>query len=460
MKRNQIQTRWGWALGLAFLAAIPFIASAQTEMNQARTNVSSGQKTETKDSADSEEITLTIEGMIHGGRFLFQGNTIEFSHARYSYPRNITINGKALENDRFTLDYIPDFSKVVILEKEGGEQRCIYALLEEKSFSLMVYSPPKPEKKYVPFRVKLAVKNQTHHDNLPPDEFPWPERKPENVANAHAARNSAEQEAKVPAGSKETTLSIDGKIYGGIFIFEGNTIRFSNMMVYRPPEDVTIDGKPWQDITKPFELDYTPDFARAGILEQSDKRVFYLDAAQKQFSLRIANHNTRNTLVPFHVKLAVKDQLPHDDLPGYQPVSTKKDPPKVMTTGPDPYVAQAAAQWNDGMNDRKIEIKAVIRGRGAFVFEGNTIQYRREDGDYPDSVKINGRRWSRLDTKAFELPFQIENSHPEIEKKEGENPVKLTKNDDRRFEVVFDDSEPPSRTHSPVYTVTVFTSGK
>ena len=262
-------------------------------------------------------------------------------------------------------------------------------------------------------------------------------------------------EAEDSSENKEITLTIKGNINEGIFVFEGNTIRFSNMML-RQPEDISVDGKPWKDLSKPFELDYTPDFAKAGILETSDKREFYVDASEKRFSLRIANHSPRNTLVPFHVKLAMRNQLPHIDLGGYRPAPpVGKDPPQVMTTGPDPYVIQAAAQWNDGIKERKIEIKAVIRGRGAFVFEGDTISYRRETGDYPDSVKVNGRRWSRPGTKTFELPFQVETAHPEMVKTEGGNPVELTKIDDKKFEVIFEDSEPPSRTHSPVYTVTI-----
>ena len=262
-------------------------------------------------------------------------------------------------------------------------------------------------------------------------------------------------EAKESAENKEIILTIKGNINEGIFVFEGNTIRFSNMML-RQPEDITVDGKPWKDLSKPFELDYTPDFAKAGILETSDKREFYVDASEKRFSLRIANHSPRNTLVPFHVKLAMKDQLPHLDLGGYRPAPpVGKDPPQVMTTGPDPYVILANAQWDNGIKERKIEIKAIIRGRGAFDFEGNTISYRKEDGQDPYSVKINGRRWTRMESRNFELPFQVETAHPEMVKTEGEKPVELTKIDDKKFEVVFEDSEPPSRTHSPVYTVTI-----
>ncbi|MBR4767724.1 MAG: hypothetical protein IK088_01985 [Lachnospiraceae bacterium] len=278
-----------------------------------------------------------------------------------------------------------------------------------------------------------------------------------SAARKAKEKNLSEQktEAEDSVENKEITLTIKGIIYGGEFIFEGNTIRFSNMMVYRIPEDITVDGKRWKNLTKPFKLGYTPDFAKAGILETSVKRYFYVDATETRLSLRFAIHSPRSNPVPFYVKLAMKDQLSHLDLGGYRPAPAKNDPPQVMTTGPDPYVAQAAEQWNDAMKDRRIEVKAVIRGRGAFVFEENTISYRHEKGDYPDSVKINGRRWTHPETKNFELPFQIETAHPEVVQSEGGNLVELTKIDDKKFEVIFDDSDRPSRTHSPVYTVTI-----
>ena len=70
-------------------------------------------------------------------------------------------------------------------------------------------------------------------------------------------------------------------------------------------------------------------------------------------------------------------------------------------------------------------------------------------------VKINGRRWTYL-SEPFELPFQIDTAHPEMVKTKGENPVKLSKINDQRFEVVFVDFRPPSGSHSTVYNVSIF----
>ena len=361
--------------------------------------------------------------------------------------RNVSVNGKPWESP-FKLDFTPDFSKAVILEKEGGEERLIYILPEKDTFSLMIFCPPEPENELVPFRVKLAVKNQIPHENLPPDEYPWPGRRPRNTAPSLATQRPVE------TGANETTLSIEGNIYGGVFVFEGNTIRFDNRIFYNLPEDITVDGKPWKDITKPFELDYTPDFAKAGILEKEGKRVFYVDSAEKRFALRVENTNPGNHIAPFKVKLAMKNQLPHDEIADYKPVPQTNNPAQLLT-GPDPVAEQLTKLWNDGIKEHKIILSALIKGSGTFVFEGNTIRYQHEDGKYPDSVKINGRSWRRLNTESFELPFQIETAHSEVIHAEGENPVKLTQISDKKFEVYFNDPRPPSGTHSTVYSVTI-----
>ena len=251
--------------------------------------------------------------------------------------------------------------------------------------------------------------------------------------------------------SKEVALTIEGKIYGGVFVFEGNTIRFNNMVFYNRPEDITVDGKPWKDVAKPFELDYTPDFGKAGILEKDGPRMFYVDVTEKQFSLRIENTLPGNHIAPFKVKLAMKNQLPHGNSAAYRPVPQKSHI-QPMNDGAF-YKALAAKQtelWDSGIKEHKLLFTGVIEGKGTFVFEGNTIRYRHETGKMPDMVKINGQRWARL-KEPFELPFQVETESLQINKEEGGYPVTLTRIDDRTFEVSFDDRDP----HGAYYSVAI-----
>lgn len=263
-------------------------------------------------------------------------------------------------------------------------------------------------------------------------------------------------ELKEAAENKEITLELRGKICRGDFLFEGNTIRFSNGDPL--PEDVTVNGKYWDDLTKPFELDYTPDFAKAGILQRDTRapRAYYVNVSDKDFTLRINEDNKSPD--PFYVKLAMKDQIPHDILPWYRssPKNTIGQANISLL-----YKVETEAKkkkWNDSIKDRKIILSGNFQGSGTFIFEGNTIRYQHERGLYPDPVFVNEKSW-RVENRPFVLPFEIETAHPEMVKTKGENPVKLSIINDQRFEVYFNDPRSPSATHSTGYSITI-TPGK
>ena len=133
-------------------------------------------------------------------------------------------------------------------------------------------------------------------------------------------------ERKEPV-APEITLVMEGKVYDGVFTFEGNKITYFHRNAYGPllPEDITVDGKPWKDLTKPFELDYTPDYAKAVILEKEIDDVrgvtLYSIDDTKKFCLSIGDPTTyegkqklygfQARLFPFRVRIATKNQLPH-----------------------------------------------------------------------------------------------------------------------------------------------------
>ena len=192
MKTNRFKTLWGIALGLALLAtALPFTTRAQSEAKP----------------KDSQEITLTIEGTIQGGRFFFKDNTIQFDTLnKYEWPqKDFSVDGKPWSelNKPFELEFTPDFAKAVILEKEGGPEGRTYVLPRENLFALMIV-PEDEDAKPAQFRVKLAVKNQVPHDNLPPDETP----------TGKTRRN---------ATRRQTTQSDDGEIRSITIVQTGTT---------------------------------------------------------------------------------------------------------------------------------------------------------------------------------------------------------------------------------------------
>ena len=168
-----------------FMVSISFFCAAQTMMADAR-------KTAAGQGAGSEEITLTLEGTVHGGYFVFEKDTIRFSNGRrYRWAKKVTVNGKEWIDitKPFDLGFTPDFEKAVILEREGGPEGRIYVVPRENRFALMI-APADDLLPAAPFRVKLAVKNQTAHDDLPPDETPPEGETAKNAAPVRAARNT------------------------------------------------------------------------------------------------------------------------------------------------------------------------------------------------------------------------------------------------------------------------------
>ena len=108
-----------------------------------------------------------------------------------------------------------------------------------------------------------------------------------------------------PVGSEEIMLTLEGTVHGGQFIFSGDTIRFTNGRRYRWAEKIFVNGEKWADITKPFELGFTPDFAKAVILEKEggpEGRV-YVVPRDNRFALVFAPSDDLLPSEFFRVKL-------------------------------------------------------------------------------------------------------------------------------------------------------------
>lgn len=157
--------------------------------------------------------------------------------------------------------------------------------------------------------------------------FVFPPAAAQNNGNVPTGENITESE---DSAAPEITLVMEGKVYDGVFTFEGNKITYFHRNAWGPllPQDIMIDGKPWKDLTKPFELDYTPDYAKAVILEKEldevrAARLYSIDDTKK-FSLSIEDATSWEgrkkmltspvALVPFRIKLAMKNQLPHTEV--------------------------------------------------------------------------------------------------------------------------------------------------
>ena len=427
-------------------ASIPFVALAQTESPSGNKNV------EQTDPAE-KEIVLTLEGIMRGGVFIFRENTIKPFSIHDGFQMKVDgVPWDGFEKELFKLDYTPDFAKAVILEKECGPDVTINIVSRRADYFILQMQNGSKTKPPTPFRIKVAVKNQVPHDDIETVSSVGPKGKriePEKAVVSPSAGIPPKTVAANP-DSKEICLSLEGKIHDGYFVFEGNTIRLTNMLLdpkmnhNSKAEGITVNGKPWDDLSKPFELDYTPDFVKAGVLEQEGKvsaTVFPLNKEGTGFVLRVMDPG-KSAPAPFRVKLAMKDQLPHDDLPRYR---RTPDPRIAGDFEPgmhksQPYISPGDRLWEECNREHKIVLECNVNGQGSFIFEGNTIRYRHALFDYPDLVTVNGRWWMPGLQDTFELDFPIDTAHPEVVQTLGRKELKVTRINSQRFEILFNDS--------------------
>ena len=447
---------------ILFAFAVPFAVSAQAQADAA------GEETNGKrlaESAESEEITLTIEGMIQGGRFFFKEKTIQFDtlNKYYMPSKDFIVNGKKWEDlsKPFKLDFTPDFAKAVILEKESGLEGNIYVLPRENLFALMIV-PSEKDAKEVPFRVKLAVKNLVEHNDLPPDETPSGGGAPKrsSVIAARRVQNSS------PAVEERLTLVFEGEIKG-----KGRFRLLSNRIEYMPdvqsdqsyPEKVTVNGKPWDDPHAPFCLDFVTDYTTGKLTERSGKATVnwralpvgdsVFDRFEQSVGELFVTGEEKDDASPFHATVSL-GKLPQDyaarmisilnddlekrrkgNLDGVYMTNPDLLTPEELeevelwraerdrdqrawfsdrnytTDGKDlPFLRMAVSSpgpratspdWFD------ITIEAVVNSNAVFAFLGDKIIYSDQTypnaGKYPRQVKINGKAWRNL-----HQPFTIE----------------------------------------------------
>lgn len=473
MKKHRFQILRGVTLWLVLFAFIvPFAVSAQAQADAAR-------KTEGKSSGGSKEITLTIEGTIQGGRFFFKEKTIQFDtlNKYYMPSRDFIVNGKRWEDlsKPFKLDFTPDFPKAVILEKESGLDGNIYILPRENLFALMIV-PSEKDAKEVPFRVKLAVKNQAEHDDLPPDETPSGGGAPKraSVIAARRVQNSS------PVVNERLALAFEGEIKG-----KGKFRLLSNRIEYYPaipgmddvsvdsqtspsyPENVTVNGKPWDDLHAPFYLDFVTDYAAGKLTERSGEAAVswralpvgdsLFDRFERSVGELIVTGEGKDDASPFHATIAL-GKLPQDY--AARMIAILKDDLEkrrkgnldgVYMTNPDlltPEELEEVEQWRAErdrdqrawFSDRyyttdgrdlpflrttvagpgprasspdwiDITVEAVVNCNAVFAILGDKVIYSDQSypnaGKYPRQVKINGKAWRNLH-QPFTLDGEID----------------------------------------------------
>lgn len=251
---------------------------------------------------------------------------------------------------------------------------------------------------------------------------------------------AAQAQTKAPPESEEVTLTLEGTFCGyGTFTFEGQTIRYKHSKDEYPTK-VKIDGVPWDDLSEPFKLNYTPDFAHAAIVEKQARNIVELMPFEKSFILRINDHDIPAAY--YRIKIAVKDQIKRQPPSPVNLNALRREPTMREIMDMEEKTAKMSKNWGppineptDGMdhpdyaiskavpkriNERLIQIKGTVDQWACFRIQGNSVVYQNyttpvlgvsgdgspmlHGGKFASGVTVNGKSWDNL-TKPFDLGF-------------------------------------------------------
>ena len=456
MKRNRIKTLWDLALCLILLiSASPFAVQAQTggqSMPAARFP------------------SLDMNGMPKSGRpafgnpfeeHLFDGPTDGMAHPAIPVTSMITppdsvnmstakidVRGKVDKAAGFRfgkwvityLDAAPDpdrtadpapvpfegkpASDVFVLGRPWenlSEPHSILATIDSMKMVRILFAAGDCDVRYIEHGEDLDVIVTNKTDK--PAEFGFtlwnapeyiPDSTPARTGGFGGMRGYSPQATtrtrEYPAG----TVSVEGRFDGrGYFIFKDNTIMYRHVRE-QYPAGVRINGKNWDDLKKPFVLDFTPDHDRAAILEKEARSIVSLTLKPNTFELLIDDKASSSG--DYYVRIGTKDLQSRETAPETKASS--------QTKAPDTPRKPLNPEFGPG---RKVVIKGTVDRNAGFRVEGNTLSYLNYlaegriielssptsssprnrstpmyGGEFASGVTVNGKPWTNL-TRPFEL---------------------------------------------------------
>ena len=219
-----------------------------------------------------------------------------------------------------------------------------------------------------------------------------------------------------PAASKvegQISVILEGMIDGeDEFVFRDGKA-FLQHKSYKEPIDVTVNGKPWTDLKKPFELGFTPDpvethFVCEGRGQNKMSRsddgvaVTVYDEEGAAARYRIILFQPSGVKEPLEQPTKPVDQTVMEIPAGTKPAAA------TQTAKPGPTAQTAAAeQTATSAESGALVLEGTFEGRGSFHFIDGLIVYSHKEGTEPTGVKINGNSWVNLKN-----PFKLNATFP------------------------------------------------
>jgi hypothetical protein len=229
---------------------------------------------------------IVLEGVFDGeGQFIFRGDRVVYRHTSFDRPEKVTINGRTWNDLKkpFELDFIPDYSTTHVAEMNGRNDIRLDYFRNRMELYIFDSEPSRDD-----YRVSVffdAVKTELSQADLD-----WI-----RLDSATGTANSQKTVNDVPfdpAGAKpveegKKAIVIEGVFDGaGTFTFSGNRIVYKHA-TYDPPDKLTVNGKAWNNLNKPFELDFTPDYATTNVAEMNGRDIIGIKYSQDKMELEI-----------------------------------------------------------------------------------------------------------------------------------------------------------------------------
>ena len=129
-----------------------------------------------------------------------------------------------------------------------------------------------------------------------------------------AAASSAQTDRNPPADPPEVVITIETTIAGKAeFVFRDYKIHFKHDSRYGRPSGASVNGIPWPDLEKPFEMGFTPDFSFAEFYAKSGRGAIELAMKRDRFILSIDDPG--ESPAPYQVSISMKRQPATPDKP-------------------------------------------------------------------------------------------------------------------------------------------------
>ena len=393
---------------------------------------------------DNKKLLVIEYTSRHKFYFNLKGDSLTMESFYGPFPAAVTVNGQLWSDPAkpFRIPFVPDYSHGFAMMTGGVAKWETQAVCDGKDCAELLVVPGQEEYltsintvvlMFDPDPARIAAMEEAAKAS-PTAGFLIP------VATSVKTVNSVPFD---PAKAKPVEEGKKAIVLEGVFDGEGQFIFRGDRVVYRHtafdrPEKVTINGQPWNDLKKPFELDFIPDYSTTNVAEMNGRNDIRLDYFRNRVELYIFDWEPSRDDYRVSVFFdAVKTELDQADLEWIRLDSATGTSNPQKTVNDVPFDPAKAKSVENGK--KAIVLDGVFDGAGTFTFSGNRIVYKHSTYDPPDKLTVNGKAWDNLN-KPFELDFTPDYSTTNVAEMNGRDIIGIKYSPDK-MELEINDTE-------------------